>query len=73
MAAPWLGDMQPSGADVTLELESERGRTRIAGETALSTFSTLGANGRNLEQGIVRYTWDGETANGMIERSTPDA
>jgi hypothetical protein len=73
VAAPWLHQMQPSGADVSLELESEGGRTAIRGETVLSTFSTLGANGRHLEQGIVRYTWDGETTNGMLERSTPDA
>jgi hypothetical protein len=24
-----------------------------------------------LQQAIVQYTWDGETANGMMERSTP--
>ncbi len=29
--------------------------------------------GLQLQQAIVRYTWDGETANGMLERSTPPA
>jgi hypothetical protein len=24
-----------------------------------------------LQQAVVRYTWDGDTANGMIERSMP--
>ena len=24
-----------------------------------------------LQQAITRYTWDGESANGMLERSTP--
>ena len=27
--------------------------------------------GLQLQQAITRYTWDGETANGMLERSTP--
>jgi hypothetical protein len=47
-------------------------------ETALSTFhvmnADLGATGMvgdfRLQQAIVRYTWDAETATGMLERSS---
>jgi hypothetical protein len=54
-------------------LETDDGPTTIAGETVLSTFSMLGGGvgGFNLQQAIARYTWDGETANGMLERSSP--
>jgi hypothetical protein len=68
--APWLGDLCAHGEDVTIVLESARGTTEITGETRLSTFMVLGPlEGFALHQAIVRYTWDGETANGMMERS----
>jgi hypothetical protein len=75
--APWLRRMQPRGEDVSVVLETERGRVRIHGETQLSAFHsipvTADANFPILHQSIVRYTWDGETANGMLERSSlPD-
>jgi hypothetical protein len=71
--APWLRKLQPKGQDVTVVLETDGGTTTIKGETVLSTFSMLpgGPGGFNLQQAIARYTWDGETANGMIERSSP--
>ena len=31
----------------------------------------LAAFQHSLQQAIARYTWDGETANGMMERSIP--
>ncbi len=55
------------------------GRPRpIQGETVLSTFHVMnaaaGAAGMvgdfRLQQAIVQYTWDGETATGMLERSS---
>jgi hypothetical protein len=55
-------------------LETEDGRTvTIDGETALSTFMVMPpevGGGLQLQQAIVRCSWDGETANGMLERST---
>jgi hypothetical protein len=71
--APWLRSLQPRGQDVSLVLETDGGPTTIAGETVLSTFSMLGGGvgGFNLQQAIARYTWDGEIANGMLERSSP--
>ena len=55
-------------------LEAEDGRTvTIAGETAVSTFMVMPpevGGGLQLQQAITRYTWDGESANGMLERST---
>lgn len=73
--APWLKVLRPKGEDVTVVLETVTGKTvTIAGETILPTFHIMPppiGRGLNLQQTIVRYTWDGETANGMLERSTP--
>jgi hypothetical protein len=68
--APWLGDLRPTGEDVSVVLETEQGTTTIEGETVLSTFMVLGPlEGFALQQAITRYRWDGEEANGMLERS----
>jgi hypothetical protein len=75
--APWLRRLEPSGQDVSVVLEAVDGRTAaIRGESVLSTFHVMGGVGATaaypvLQQAIARYTWDGETANGMIERSMP--
>ena len=69
--APWLFELLPPGEDVSVEIESELGRTRIAGTTLFSTF-LIGIpemSGTRLFQGGARYTWNGQTAIGMIERS----
>jgi hypothetical protein len=72
--APWLGDLHAAGEDVSVVLETERGTTTIHGETLLSTFMVLGPlEGFRLQQAIVRYTWDGQQAVGMLERSTAAA
>jgi len=70
---PFLRDIMPSGDDVSLELESELGVTRIEGATTLATFhmGNPGTNSLNNQQSGVRYTWDGQTTYGMIERSSP--
>lgn len=69
--APWLRRIKPMGDDVSVTLESELGFTRIGGETVLSTFriGNPDIGGMHLQQSGVRYTWDNETAYGMIERS----
>ena len=73
--APWLRSLTPSGEDVSCILETEDGRTvEIAGETAVSTFMVMPPDvggGMQLQQAAVRYTLDGESATGMLERSTP--
>ena len=75
--APWLKKLQPRGEDVSVVLESDKGTTRIAAESVVSCFSVMGGIGPDagnvpiLQQAIVRYTLDGETANGMMERSLP--
>jgi hypothetical protein len=71
--APWLRTLKPSGDDASVVLETDRGTITIAGETMLSTFHQMGpyVEGFQLQQAIARYTWDGETANGMLERSSP--
>ena len=70
---PFLRNIMPQGDDVSLELESELGTTRIEGVTTLATFhlGNPGVNGMNNQQGGVRYSWDGQTTYGMIERSSP--
>ncbi|ADP81060.1 DUF7064 domain-containing protein [Pseudofrankia inefficax] len=74
--APWLRTLQASGQDVTVVLETAKGTIEVAGETVLSTFMVMPpevGGGMQLQQGLARYTWDGESAIGMIERSsTPD-
>jgi len=72
---PWLRRIIGEGDDVSVELESDLGITRIQGVTALSTFRVGNPDigGLNLHQGGVRYTWDGQTAYGMIERSAHES
>jgi prepilin-type processing-associated H-X9-DG protein len=79
--APFMTQMLPPGEDVSVVLETERGRTEIRGETAYSVFIrhdepfwTERENRLEWQQGGVKFTWDGESAYGMIERSTlPEA
>jgi hypothetical protein len=73
--APWLRRMQPRGEDVSVVLETRRGAVRIQGVTQLSAFHAIpvtdaGAAFPILQQCVARYTWDGESANGMLERSS---
>ncbi|MBW8754119.1 MAG: hypothetical protein JF595_08185 [Sphingomonadales bacterium] len=70
---PFLRNIMPNGDDVSLELESELGITRIDGVTTLATFhlGNPGVGGMNNNQGGARYTWDGQSTYGMIERSSP--
>jgi hypothetical protein len=83
--APWLRRLQPLGEDVSVVLETEDGTVRIEGETVLSAHDITDpsqiradqlAKMANwtfpaLQQAGVRYTWDGEQAFGMLERSIP--
>lgn len=75
--APWLRRLEHRGQDVSVVLESERGTHTIAAESQVSCFMVMGGVGPGtqgfpvLQQAITRYTWDGETVNGMMERSTP--
>ena len=76
--APWLRTLTPKGDDVSCVLETTEGKTvTISGETALSTFMIMppdvGGGGLQLQQSIVRYSWDGEESVGMLERSTTAA
>ncbi len=76
----WLTRFVPSGEDVSLVLESELGRTEIKGESSYSVFipegdefPTEGKWPLHWQQSGVRFTWDGEEAYGMMERSSsPD-
>lgn len=72
---PWLRRIVSAGDDCSLELESELGITRIEGVSALSTFRVGNPDigGLNLQQGGVRYTWNGQSAYGMIERSAHES
>jgi hypothetical protein len=70
---PFLRNLMASGDDVSLELDTEFGRIAIGGTTTLGTFhlGNQGVGGMNNQQGAVRYTLDGMTTYGMIERSSP--
>ena len=81
--APWLTRLHPVlGDEVPLVLESDDGTERIEGVTVVSTHhvqrgpvsadeAVKAANWSfpPLQQAGVRYTWDGEQAIGMLERS----
>lgn len=70
---PFLNKLEPSGQDVSLELESELGTTVIRGTNTLNTFKLYDEGelaGFALNQGGAKYEWDGQSAYGMIERST---
>ncbi len=71
---PWLTKIVADGDDVSVELESELGITRISGTTAFSSFHIMDTeNSRfNLNQSGACHSWDGQTAYGMIERSATD-
>jgi len=68
---PWLDEMIAEGEDMSLELTSELGVTKIAGVGGLNTFKAGIAEmpGFVLNQGGAKYTWDDQTAWGMVERS----
>jgi hypothetical protein len=70
---PFLRKIMPRGDDVSVELETDLGVTKIGGITDLSTFhlGNQGVNGFNNQQSGACYRLDGMTAFGMIERSSP--
>ncbi len=70
--SPWLKDIRFSGEDVSLVLETADGEQhRIGAETfgGMPSIGGLDTGFPPLLQSIVRYSWDGETAFGMMERS----
>jgi hypothetical protein len=74
--APWLRKLRPSGEDVSVILETAQGTTRIEGSSIMSNFMVMGGVGSSpdfpvLQQAITRYSWGGESAHGMMERSMP--
>ena len=75
--APWLRRLRPKGSDVSVVLETAAGTATIEAETVMSTFMVMGGVGPGtegypvLEQAVTRFSWNGEVANGMLERSMP--
>ena len=69
---PFLRELKVRGDDVSLELESELGVTRIDGVSELTTIRVGNPDtmGLTLQQGGAKYTWDRQSAYGMIERSS---
>jgi hypothetical protein len=70
--APWLRSLVATGEDVSTVLQTERGTVEIAGRSLLATFHLMApeiGGGLQLSQAIAHYSWDGEEANGMMERS----
>ena len=69
---PWLEKIVARSDDVSFELESELGITHIEGITQLSTFQLSQGHlwGLKLSQSGARYSWNGMTAYGIVERSS---
>jgi hypothetical protein len=73
LEAPWMRRLVSSGESVPLVLRSDLGDIQIAGRTHLSTFDSHlfeMADTSVLQQGMVRYQWDGESTMGLMERCT---
>lgn len=75
ISSPWMRDFRTHGEPVPLVLETEDGeRHHIDGVTFIACRSVgpsvLPESFPLIQQAHVTYTWDGETATGMIERST---
>ncbi len=69
--APWLRRLEYSGQDLSLVLESRLGLTRIQGELVMAAPTPPTPHfAVALLQSIGRFTWEGETAYGMTERSS---
>lgn len=70
--APMLRRIVKDGDDASIVLESELGTTRIKGVTALSTFrvGSPELKGLSIQQGGALFTWDDQSAYGMVERSS---
>jgi prepilin-type processing-associated H-X9-DG protein len=82
---PWITRFQAEGGSVPVVLETAVGSQKIDGSTTTSTviagtanlnkvaaMTTAGAqHSLFFHQGGARYTWDGEQAYGMVERSLP--
>jgi hypothetical protein len=83
--APWLRRLRAKGEDVSFRLQTADGVVSIGGETVFSThdihhdddMASMKAMMAEmpdfpaLQQAGVRYSWDGETTFGMLERSSP--
>lgn len=73
VSTPWLDKLVEEGDDCSLELEYSGGRIRIGGKTTLTTFTLMTEGpmaGFALNQTGAWYTWDGQKAIGMMERSS---
>lgn len=76
---PWMKKLLVAGEDVSLTLETADGLVSIQGVTFINCRSRGGATASKtvlpasfpvVQQAHATYTWNGETACGMIERST---
>jgi hypothetical protein len=73
--APFIRKLVPSGDYATVVLETRDDTITIEGTTLLSTCMVMPkevGGGLKLQQALARYTWDGETGIGMLERSNTD-
>jgi hypothetical protein len=81
----WLTEIVPDGGDVSVVVETQaHGRVRVEGRTHGSTYMVQGQNAHlgwtgdtapnacTFQQAGAYYSWDGEHAYGMCERSLPD-
>ena len=71
--APWMHRLVPVGDGGPLVLETAEGTIRIGATTVLKMFDHHlfeMADTSVLEQGVARYSWDGEEALGLMERCT---
>jgi hypothetical protein len=71
--APWMTRLAGVGDELPLVFETAAGRVKIEGRTLLKTFDHHHfemADTSVLEQGVARYSWNGEETIGLFERCT---
>ena len=76
LESPWLTSLDCTGETWTVALDTPDGPAEISGETLAVSYSMgMGVNHAPgsfvLAHGMGRFTWDGEVACGLIERSAP--
>ncbi|MCB2080493.1 MAG: hypothetical protein KDE55_22720 [Novosphingobium sp.] len=75
VVTPWMEELFASGEPCNLVLETADGRETIEGVTfvncrSVSNNTIMPEKWPIVQQAHATYTWNGETATGMIERST---
>lgn len=76
LESPWMTSLQYSGEEFEVVLETAEGVERIKGRVAATSYTMgLGVDHAPgswvIGHAMAHYTWDGQQAHGLLERSAP--